>query len=123
MSEKPTEKPEAANEDAEADLAPPLSMQDIELANQLVEVFRVDNEFAAGAVIDEILAPAGIQAFRHDRRSHALPMPATLPGEIGIAVDRAYAAKARALLQEARSDGALPGDGEIVGAGEEPVAT
>ena len=114
MIEKPPEEPDTAPESPEGELAPPPSMQDLERAGELVEVFRVDNDFAVGAVIDEILAPAGIEAFRHDRRSHALPMPFTLSGEVGVAVDRSVAARARELLREARADGALPGDGEIV---------
>ncbi len=123
-SEKPPEEPvpdePAAGPDEPTDLPPPPSMRDFRSAEELEEVFRVGNEMGVRAAIDEILAPAGIEAFRHDRQSHALPIPAALPGELSVAVDRSVAETARQLLHEALADGVLP-DGRVVG-GEGPVA-
>jgi hypothetical protein len=127
MSEKTPETPppsdqerEEARTDEPADLPPPLSARDFESAEELEEVFRVGDEIGASAAIDEILAPAGIEAFRHDRRSHALPVPG-FPGEIGVAVHRTVADRARVLLREAKNDGALP-EGTVVGGGGEGPA-
>lgn len=103
--------PDERAPDAEGDLPPPPSMRDVRSAEALVEVFHVGDPQGASAAIDEILAPAGIEAFRHDRRSHALPVPA---GEVAVAVDRSVADEARRLLREALTDGALP-EGEVVG--------
>src|SRR3569832_1771167 len=76
-------------------------------AERFVEVFRIDNDIVANVVVDEILLPAGIHAVRHDRRSHSIPAPASMPGAIGIAVAGEQANKARALILEARKDGVL----------------
>lgn len=79
----------------------------------LVEVYRTDNDIVAGLVVDEILRPAGIYAAQHDRRSHSIVAPASMPGEIGIAVRSDQAKAARARLAAARRDGVLV-DGELV---------
>ncbi|MSP59851.1 MAG: hypothetical protein EXR72_05840 [Myxococcales bacterium] len=103
------------NPEDDADLPPPPSSEDLRQAEELVEVYRTDNEMAANVVIDELLAPAGIDAFRHDRRSHALPIPSSFPGQMGIAVDRSLADRARDVLREAKSDGVLmDDDGQII---------
>lgn len=107
--------PDAA-EEAQEDL---LKMPDLDSAEDLVEVYATDNDMAAGLIIDEILAPAGIPAYPHDRRSHAIPAPAAMPGEIGIAVPAAMARRAEALLREARSDGVLSDGGGTLGEEEE----
>lgn len=83
-------------------------------AERFVEIFRIDNDLVAGLVVDEILGPAGIHAVRHDRRSHSIPAPASMPGSIGIAVTGDDAAKARALILEARKDGVLLDEGQLI---------
>lgn len=81
-------------------------------ANDLVEVFRATNEMGAQAAIDEVLTPAGIDAFVHDRVSHRLPAPASMPGSYFVAVPQERAADAMEALREAITDGVL--DGEII---------
>lgn len=76
-------------------------------AGLLVEVFAADNDITASVAIDEVLAPAGIEAVRHDRRMHALPAPAAEMGTIGVAVPAGHADQARTLLREALADGVL----------------
>jgi hypothetical protein len=77
----------------------------------LVEVFRAGDELAAQAAIDEVLQPMGIDAYVHDRVSHALPAPASMPGGYFIAVPSERAEEAAAALREAVTDGAI--DGEV----------
>jgi hypothetical protein len=79
---------------------------------ELTEVFRCGDPMGAQAAIDEVLTPAGIPAMVHNRVSHALPAPASMPGTYFVAVPVAKAPHAIALLREAIEDGALPG-GEI----------
>ena len=76
----------------------------------LVEVFRVGDELAAQAAIEEVLQPMGIDAFVHNRVSHALPAPASMPGGYFIAVAEARAEEAAAALREAVTDGAIEGE-------------
>lgn len=92
----------------------PRNTPDLREADNLTEVYRTDNSIAASVAIDEILGPAGIEAYQHDRQSHAIPAPVSMPGEIGIAVPRTMAERARKLLREARTDGILQEDGQIV---------
>lgn len=80
----------------------------------LVEVYRTDNDLVAGLVVNEILRPAGIRAACHDRRSHSIVAPASMPGEIGIAVPAHQAAAARQRLVAARQDGVLHNDGTLI---------
>ncbi|MCS6914370.1 MAG: hypothetical protein RMK29_06415 [Myxococcales bacterium] len=107
--------PDAPDEEQEELLRIP----DLDSAEDLVEVYATDNDLAAGLIIDEILAPAGIPAYPHDRRSHAIPAPAAMPGEIGIAVPSALASRAKALLREARRDGVLSDGGGALREGGE----
>jgi len=79
--------------------------------DDLVEVFRAGDEMAAQAAIEEVLEPMGIEAYVHDRVSHALPAPASMPGGYFIAVPEGRAEEAAAALQEAVTDGAI--DGEV----------
>src|SRR5438093_1319195 len=51
-----------------------------------VEVFRTTDELTARVAVDEVLAPAGIEATIHNRTSHAFPAPAAMPGGYFIAV-------------------------------------
>jgi hypothetical protein len=81
--------------------------------DELVEVFRCADELLAQTAIDEVLAPAGIEAQVHNRVSHAFPAPASLPGAYFIAVPRSQAADAAEALREAQSDGVIPSDAEI----------
>jgi hypothetical protein len=83
-------------------------------AANFTEVYRTGNDFVANLIISEILGPAGITAYGHDRRSHALPAPASMPGEIGIAVPETQAERARQLLREARTDGVIMEDGDLI---------
>jgi hypothetical protein len=84
-----------------------------------VEVYHTDNDLAAGFVVDEVLRPAGIRAICHDRRSHSIYAPASLPGEIGIAVAKDQAVAARKRLAAAQRDGVLPAGGKLI---EEEIA-
>lgn len=54
--------------------------------DEMVEVFRAADAMAAQAAIDEVLGPLGIDGFVHDRVSHALPAPASMPGGYFVAV-------------------------------------
>ena len=82
-----------------------------------VEVFRASNRMAAQAAIDEVLGPLGIEGFVHDRVSHALPAPDSMPGAYFVAVPTERAAEAVAALRDAVTDGAI--DGEL---NEDPEA-
>ena len=85
----------------------------VELVDEeMVEVFRATDEMGARAAVDEVLTPAGIPSLVHDRVSHLVPAPASLPGAYFVAVPAARATEATSLLREAIEDGALPG-GEI----------
>lgn len=79
-----------------------------------VEVFRTGSDIAAQVAAEEVLEDAGIPTERHDRRSHSVPAPASMAGEIGVAVPEEDAARARALLREAQGDGLLHDDGEVL---------
>jgi hypothetical protein len=77
---------------------------------ELVEVFRAANALAAQAAIDEVLEPIGIDAYVHDRVSHALPAPASMPGDYFVAVPVERAQEAAAALRDAVSDGTIEGE-------------
>lgn len=77
---------------------------------ELVEVFKTVEPMAAQAAIDEVLEPLGIDAYIHDRVSHALPAPASMPGGYFIAVPSERAAEAAEALREAVTDGAVEGE-------------
>lgn len=79
-----------------------------------VEVFRTGNDFAAQVAAEEVLEGAGIPTNRHDRRSHSMPAPSSMVGEVGVAVPAEQADQARELLREAQRDGVLQDDGEIL---------
>jgi hypothetical protein len=84
--------------------------------DELVEVYRCANELEADRAMIEILEEEGIECFRRDRISHALPAPDAEPGAYFIAVPAAEAERARELLREALSDEALDREaGEILG--------
>ena len=86
----------------------------------LVEVYRCSSELEFGRAVAEVLEPEGIDGYRRDRASHSLPAPDSETGGLFIAVPEADAARARQLLREALSDGALDAqDGRVV---EEAVA-
>lgn len=78
-----------------------------------VEVYNTGNEFAAQAASTEILEANDIPSIQHDRRSHSISAPASMMGEIGLAVPEHRAQEARRLLREALRDGAIL-DGEVV---------
>jgi hypothetical protein len=82
--------------------------------DEMVEVFRASNRMSAQAAIDEVLEPLGIDGFIHDRVSHALPAPASMPGGYFVAVPLNRAGEAAAALREAVTDGAI--DGEVTAA-------
>ena len=84
--------------------------------DEMVEVFRAPDQMAAQAAIDEVLEPLGIDAFVHDRMSHALPAPAAMPGAYFVAVPLERAQEAAAALQDAVTDGAIAG--EVTGRAE-----
>lgn len=88
--------------------------------DELIEVFFTGDQMVAKTAIEEVLAPAGIDAFVHDRVSHALPAPASMPGGYFVAVPADRAVEAAQALRDALSDGALA-DGEVAElADEEP---
>jgi hypothetical protein len=78
--------------------------------DELVEVFRAADEMSAQAAIDEVLEPLGIDGFVHNRVSHALPAPATMPGNYWVAVPVERATEAAAALRDAVVDGAIEGE-------------
>lgn len=79
--------------------------------DDMVEVFRAVDKMGAQAAIDEVLGPLGIDGFVHDRMSHALPAPASMPGGYFVAVPADRASEAVAALRDAITDGAI--DGEV----------
>ena len=79
--------------------------------DELVEVFRAADQMAAQAAVEEVLGPLGIEGFVHDRVSHALPAPASMPGGYFVAVPIERATEAAAALRDAVTDGAI--DGEV----------
>jgi len=79
--------------------------------DEMMEVFRAVDRMGAQAAIDVVLQPLGIDASVHDRMSHALPAPASMPGGYFIAVPVVRAAEAAAALRDAVTDGAI--DGEV----------
>ena len=66
--------------------------------DEMVEVFRAADRMGAQAAIDEVLEPLGIDGFVHDRMSHALPAPASMPGGyfVAVPVERAVGGGRRA---------------------------
>jgi hypothetical protein len=80
--------------------------------DELIEVFFTGDAMTAQTAIEEVLAPAGIEAFVHDRVSHALPAPASMPGGYYVAVPTEQALEAAQALRDALTDGALV-DGEV----------
>lgn len=79
-----------------------------------VEVFRTSNLLLAKMVIDNILAKEGLGAALHDRVMQAMPAPFAMPGEFGVAVSEIDREVALQALQEARRDGLLLDEGEIL---------
>ena len=79
--------------------------------DDVVEVFRAVDKMGAQAAIDEVLGPLGIDGFVHDRMSHALPAPDSMPGGYFVAVPADRASEAVAALRDALTDGAI--DGEV----------
>ena len=79
--------------------------------DDVVEVFRAVDKMGAQAAIDEVLGPLGIDGFVHDRMSHALPAPDSMPGGYFVAVHADRATEAVAALRDAITDGAI--DGEV----------
>lgn len=79
--------------------------------DDVVEVFVTRNRMAAQTAIDTVLQPLGIVGFIHDRVSHALPAPATMPGGYFVAVPFQRGAEAAQALRDAITDGAI--DGEV----------
>jgi len=90
--------------------------------DELIEVFFTGDAMTARTAIEEVLAPAGIEAFVHDRVSHALPAPASMPGGYFVAVPVDQALEAARALRDALTDGAL-GDGEVAELEEESPKT
>ena len=79
--------------------------------DEVIEVFRTQDQMAAQTAIDEVLEPLGIDGFIHDRVSHALPAPASMPGGYFVAVPSERVAEAAQALRDAITDGAI--DGEV----------
>jgi len=76
-------------------------VNDTDDTDEMVEVFRAVDRMGAQAAIDEVLQPLGIDGFVHDRMSHALPAPASMPGGYFIAVPVTRASEAVAALRDA----------------------
>lgn len=80
----------------------------------LAEVFRCGARMEANRVIDELLAPEGIEGFVHDRTSSSLPARAEM-GDYFVAVPADKAPRARGLLERARHAGELDAQsGDII---------
>jgi len=80
-----------------------------------VEIYRCSEELEVNRVIDELLGPADIECFVHNRTSRSLPARGAEAGAFFIAVPAADAEGARALLAQARKDGELDAQsGEIL---------
>jgi hypothetical protein len=72
----------------------------------LVEVYACADLMEANAICSEILEPEGIESRVHDFTSSAFPVPIT-QGERRIAVPSFQAEQAIALIQAARTEGAI----------------
>ena len=82
----------------------------------LVEVYRCGSEMELLRAMQEVLAPEGVEAYRHDRVSHSLPAPDAEAGAYFVAVPEAQADLARRLLREALADTVLDAhSGEVIG--------
>jgi len=79
-----------------------------------VEVFRTTNRLLAGMVVESILAPEGVSAVIHDRMMHSLPAPMVMSGEFGVAVSEVDAQVALSALRDAKSNGLISDEGEIL---------
>jgi hypothetical protein len=77
--------------------------------NDVVEVFATRDPLAAQAAIDEVLRPAGIDGFVHDRVSHMIPA-ATLPGGYFVAVPGSQLLRAVEALRDALQVGTIDGE-------------
>ena len=83
-------------------------------SDETVEVYRTSSELEVNRVVDQLLNPAGIECFVHDRVSHALPARGEA-GSYHLAVPRQQAGPALDVLRSARQDGELDiSTGEIV---------
>jgi hypothetical protein len=82
-------------------------------ADDFLEIYHTDSTVEAGRILEVVLIPQGIEGVIHDRTDHALPAPASQPGEVSIAVPRGQKAEAVRLLLEAREAGYLE-SGHIV---------
>lgn len=81
----------------------------------LTEVYRTNSQMEADRAIVEVLGAEGIEAYLHDRSSHALPAPASQTGSYFIAVAEEDVAEARQLLRDALEDEALDAEeGEVI---------
>ncbi len=78
-------------------------------AEDFVEIYHTDSPSEADRLVDVVLRPQGIEAVMHDRMSHAIPAPASEPGEVSIAVPAAQREQAEALLAEYLEAAAQPG--------------
>jgi hypothetical protein len=69
-------------------------------ADEFVEIHRTDSPTEATRLVEVVLRPQGIEAVIHDRTIHAIPAPASAPGDLFIAVPASQRDRARALLDE-----------------------
>ena len=84
-----------------------------------VEIYRCGTEMEVNRVVDELLGPAGIGAFVHDRTSHSLPSRGGM-GSFFVAVSSQDRQEARQRLLDARAAGELdPDSGAIIEATDE----
>jgi hypothetical protein len=72
-----------------------------------VEIYRCSEELEVNRVIDELLGPAEIECYVHDRTARLLPARGAEAGAFFIAVRGEDADRARSLLAQARKDGEL----------------
>ncbi|HJZ84219.1 MAG TPA: hypothetical protein VKN99_03570 [Polyangia bacterium] len=88
-------------------------MADSEAPSDLVEIYHTDDALEADAIRDEVLLPNQVECVILDRTSHPFNTP-TMSGALFIAVPRADAEQARALVREAREAGVISSEGDFV---------
>jgi hypothetical protein len=79
-----------------------------------VEIYHTPSTLEAHKILDVILRPEGIEGVMHDRVDHAFPAPAAQGGMVSVAVPLDRQADALRLVEEARENGYLAPEGEVV---------
>jgi hypothetical protein len=82
-------------------------------STDLAEIYQTPDPLEADVIQDEILGPNDIESRILDRTSHPFNTP-TMAGALYIAVPRAQAERARALVREARENQLISQSGDFV---------